>query len=222
MRPPVSLSDPNPPDLRGRRWPSELIERLARMDTDALGHFPTQSCWHSRRDRPHPDTVVGRYGSWAAFAATIGEQAGPPYRPSIWTLERMQELVRLDAEQLGRTPRYEDWRHRSDRPGYSAIASRAGSWNALLASTGLESIGPGSTAHRTAIPARLLREAFERSGRTLSEVARSAGWVRRRGDLWQADTRRLRRALYRQEQVQAATAERLAAAIGVDPYEVGV
>jgi hypothetical protein len=218
----VPLSDPNPPDLRGRRWPRELIEQLARLDTAALGHFPAQACWRARHDRPHPDTAVHRYGSWAAFAAAIGEQPLPPYRPSVWTLARMQELVRLDAERLDRPPRYEDWRHRSDRPGYSAIARHAGSWRALLASVGMECARPGCIAHRTAVPSEVLREAFERSGRTLSEVARNAGWVRCRGKHWQADTRRLRRALYRQERMHAATAERLAAAIGVDPYEVGV
>lgn len=64
-----------------------------------------------------------------------------------------------------------------------------------------------------------LRDAFLRSGRSAAEVATALDWRRLKRPGF--DGHRVRRYLSR-ERCDYATAVRLAEAIGVDPFEVGV
>lgn len=90
---------------------------------------------------------------------------------------------------------------------------------------------PGASTHRE-IPIALLREAFERSGLTPAQVARSLDWYDSRGYL---DGHRVKRALgicptgfgrgYGNKRIRSTTynrAVKLAEAIGADPVDLGL
>jgi DNA-binding Lrp family transcriptional regulator len=86
-------------------------------------------------------------------------------------------------------------------------------------------------ANRHRFPVGPLREAFERSGKSTSDVARGMGWFKPNGDTQEGNVTAVlglravptrKGCRYVRKTVDIDTAERLAKAIGVDPWEVGL
>lgn len=123
----------------------ELLEGV-RLVAAALGHRPTGGDYGAYV-RSHPElglrglgTVTGRLGRWSEIVALVD---APDKRPPAPSDERLLDLLRAAAAELGRPPSARWWqRHRP--PGalsVEAMARRFGSWNAALAAAGLVTLG---------------------------------------------------------------------------------
>jgi Homing endonuclease associated repeat len=148
----------------------ELLAELA-ASARRLGRSPTMREFAlDRRARPHPQTLVARFGSWN----TAKRRAGLVARRFATKAELARQLRELGAE-LGRTPTAADLvRRRRSMPSKSLYWKTFGSLSAALRAAGFD-VPPARTRAERAV------EEGVRLARRLRRLPTFQDWARARG-----------------------------------------
>jgi hypothetical protein len=120
---------------RSQRYTDEMLLEELRGSAKRLGRSPTMREFSlDSRAKPHPQTIVGRFGSWNQAK----RRAGLVARRFATREELLLQLRELSAE-LGRTPTGADLeRRRSSMPSKSLYGRTFGSFRSALRAAGFD------------------------------------------------------------------------------------
>jgi len=121
----------------------QLLQALCDLAAE-LSRPPTARELAARRDLPTSPTYLSRFGSWNAALEAAGLK---PNRRSNYTDERLIEILRDLADELGRLPTCREMRARRDLPDPTTYIRRFGNWRNALARLGTET--RTDSAHHT-------------------------------------------------------------------------
>ena len=156
-------------------WKRQAIIAAAHAWHAKHGFQPTATEWRSAApDHPSEKTVRVRFGSWNALIEAAGWQTLPTGRRCLWTRAEVLDAVYAWRREHGRTPRAEDWNHRTDvrYPSRSTVKHLFGGWNLMLEAGGytLNQSSPLSVLARREERRRYKRE-WMRKKRAATKVA---------------------------------------------------
>jgi len=123
-----------------KKWTKDRILDALRADAEKRGKAPSSHEWdRAAPDRPTRAVVIREFGTWAKALQAAG--LDHTRNRTVWTDEQILEALRSDAERLGRTPTYGDWRRSSpDHPSAQVVAHRFGSWAKAISAAGVHTL----------------------------------------------------------------------------------
>lgn len=141
-----------------RKWtPERMIADLKRWNL-IYGRPPKAQEWlqlppsGGDREWPNVESLQREFGSWsnglraAGFEPRVSYERTPEWKEKVskWPRETILQSLRDWAEEHGRPPTSTEWRYAGDdRPSYSCVFKRFGSWNKALREAGLSTLAPG-------------------------------------------------------------------------------
>ena len=144
---------------RSQRYTDEMLLEELRASAKRLGRSPTMREFSlDARARPHPQTVVARFGSWNGAK----RRAGLVARRFATRAELLLQLRELGAE-LGRTPTGGDLeQRRGSMPSKSLYWQTFGSFRSALRAAGFDVPGAKERSERAVVEGVRLAQRLRR------------------------------------------------------------